>query len=95
MGKTKVVLDRKNVNAVLLKSDEIKDAVADVARDIAAAAGSGFSVRTGKHALRVYALVEDLSDDALRREAEQGNLSRALGAVGRRFGKYPRRTPKG
>jgi hypothetical protein len=95
MAKTKLVIDKKNINAVLLKSPEIQDAVADVARDIAASAGSGFSVRTGKHALRVYAIVEDLSDDALQREAEQGNLSRALGAVGRRFGKYPRKTPRG
>lgn len=95
MAKPKIVIDRKNISAVLLKSSEMQDAVADVARDIAAAAGSGFTVRQGKHALRAYAVVEDLSEDALRREAEQGNLTRALGAVGRRFGKYPRKTPRG
>lgn len=95
MAKTKIVIDRKNISAVLLKSDEIQDVVADVAHDIASAAGSGFTVRRGKHALRAYAMVEDVSEDAIRREAEQGNLTRALGAVGRRFGKYPRKTPKG
>lgn len=97
MAKVKIVLDRKNVSAVLLKSDEIAGYVSDVARQIAASAGSGYTVENRKHAFRAVSNVVDNREDALSREAEEGNLTRALNnfGVGRRYGKYPRRTPKG
>lgn len=89
MAKPKVVLDRAAVSKQLLKSDEVKAFVNKVADEVASAAGPQFYVMENMHRFRFSATVIDPSEGALRREAREGNLTRALASMGveRRFGK--------
>ena len=89
MAKPKVVIDRSAISKQLLKSDEVKAVVNQVADEVAGLAGPQFYVMENMHRFRFSATVIDPSDDALRREASEGNLTRALSSMGveRRFGK--------
>ena len=92
MAKTKVVLDRAEVSKQLLKGNEIQGVVNRVADQLAIAAGEQFYVMENMHRFRFSATVIDPSEDALRREADEGNLTRALSSMGteRQFGRKRR-----
>jgi len=89
MARPKIVLDKSAINKQLLKSDEIKAVVNQLADELAMSAGPQFYVMENMHRFRFSATVIDPSEDALRREATEGNLTRALSSMGveRRFGK--------
>jgi hypothetical protein len=89
MAKYKVKLHRDEISKQLLKSDEVRNFVNKVADQVAISAGPEFYVMEEMHRLRFVATVIDPSEDALRREADEGNLTRALSSMGvqRRFGK--------
>lgn len=89
MAKAKIVLHRKNVSSEILKSDEMEQECRKVADEIRSRAGTGYEVTSGKHNLRSFANVGDPSDGGLAREANTGNLARALSSMGvvPRFGK--------
>ena len=89
MAKPKIVLDKSAINKQLLKSPEIQAEVNRVADQVAIAAGPEFHVMENMHRFRFSATVIDPSEDALHREASEGNLTRALSSMGveRRFGK--------
>lgn len=89
MAKPKIVLDKSAINKQLLKSEETKALVNQIADEVAMAAGPQFYVMENMHRFRFSATVIDPSEDALRREASEGNLTRALSSMGveRRFGK--------
>ena len=89
MAKPRVKLDRSQVSKQLLKSDEIRNYVNKVADQVAINAGPEFYVMEEMHRFRFAATVIDPSEDALRREADEGNLTRALSSMGvqRRYGK--------
>lgn len=53
-----------------------------VAEQIRSRAGSGYEVTSGQHRLRAFANVGDPSDGGMRREANTGNLARALSSMG-------------
>lgn len=89
MAKRKLEIDRAEISKQLLKSSEIQAVVNRVADQVAVAAGDKFYVMEAMHRFRFTATVIDPSPDAMRREAEEGNLTRALSSMGvqRRFGK--------
>ncbi len=89
MAKPRIVLDKSAINKQLLKSEETKALVNQIADEVAMAAGPQFYVMENMHRFRFSATVIDPSADALRREATEGNLTRALSSMGveRRFGK--------
>jgi hypothetical protein len=89
MAKPKIELNRSQISKQLLKSEEVKTVVNQVADELAIAAGPQFFVMENMHRFRFSATVIDPSEDALHREASEGNLTRALSAMGveRRFGK--------
>lgn len=82
MVKPRIVLNRKNVSSEILKSDAIESECRKVANEIRSRAGSGYEVTSGKHNLRAFANVGDPSDGGVRREANTGNLARALSSMG-------------
>ena len=96
MARAKIDLDEKNVMNEILKSAAMEQECRKIAEQIRSRAGSGYEVTTGKHRKRAFATVGDPSDDGFRREAETGNLARALTSMGvkPRYGKRPRTTPK-
>jgi hypothetical protein len=75
----KVTLDQPQVRAQLLKSAAIRDEVQRVAKEVAAKAGPEYVVQMGERPQRVVANVFDPERGAFRREAESGNLARAVG----------------
>jgi len=85
----KIVLNRKAVSSEILKSDGIEQECRRVANENRSRAGAGYEVTSGKHNLRAYANVGDPTDGAVRREANSGNLARALSSMGvvPRYGK--------
>lgn len=89
MAKAKIVLNRKNVSSEILKSDALEQECRKVAEQIRSRAGSGYEVTSGKHNLRAFANVGDPSDGAMEKEANTGNLARALSSMGvaPRYGK--------
>lgn len=89
MAKTKIVLNRSEVSKQLLKSSEIQAVVNQIADRLAIAAGPEFYVMENMHRFRFSSTVIDPADGAMRREAEEGNLTRALASMGteRQFGR--------
>jgi hypothetical protein len=96
MAKTKLKLNEKNVSTEILKSAAMQQECVKVANQIRSRAGSEYLVTSGRHRFRAYANVGDPTDGSMFREAQTGELARALASMGvkPRYGKKPRTNPK-
>ena len=81
MARTKIELDRKAVSDNILKNKDVMAHVRKIAQQIASTAGPQFVVDEFQGRTRGNVRVGDPSPGSLFREAEQGNLRRAVQAV--------------
>ena len=77
-NKPKIKLDKKGVRE-LLKSDEILQSLMKTGNKVADAAGSTYEAREWMRPSRAVCNVVDTRENAMRLEADSGNLARAVG----------------
>lgn len=83
MARTRIELNQKAVRSEILKDEKIAKHIRELAQRIASAAGPNFIVDPGMGKNRANARVTDPTPGSLFREAEQGNLRRAVQGVRR------------
>ena len=83
MARVEVKLDQKAVQRQILKNADIAKHLRGIAERIASAAGPGFVVQPEVGRTRARAVVIDPDPRSLFREAETGNLRRAVQGVRR------------
>lgn len=78
MAKTKVKIDRKAIQSELLRGDDVLNHLDKMGRGIASAAGPDFQVTRRRQKTRDAIDVRDSTERSFFREAEEGNLRRAV-----------------
>jgi len=81
VAKTKVKLDRKAVQSELLRGDDVLKHLQAMGNRVASAAGPDFVVTRQRQKTRDVIDVRDSTERAFFREAEEGNLRRAVQGV--------------
>ena len=80
MSKFDFVLNEAGVRQ-LLKSNEVKSTIGDIARQISSSAGEGFNVEIHTGEKRAYANVIPVTEQAQREVYNHNVLVKALGSV--------------
>jgi hypothetical protein len=78
MAKTRIRLVRENVRKELLRSEEIARVTERIARQVNSSAGGHYTVERKNHQNRITFEVRDRRPGSFFREANNGDLARAL-----------------
>jgi hypothetical protein len=81
MAKVRIKIDRGNVRDELLKSEGVAKVTEEIANKVKQSAGAGYRVIRKDNKNRTAFEVRDEREGSLFREANSGNLARALRAA--------------